>query len=208
MTANKRFKRLVRQRARRTRESYLSARSALLQARSREDEVNASNSGHLVELEIDGVEVAAEVGGQPYVDLREKGGNRRLPIFIGAPEAAAIRFALGGGASARPMTHDALQQMLVSLGGRLERIVIDLVVEASTFTAAVTIVLPDGTGRQLDWRPSDAVALAVRTQPRPTILVAAGVLDTPPRKLGAVYPLRCACVVSSAEPVLDEPATG
>lgn len=213
MTANKRFKRLVRQRARRTGESYVSARSALLHARSREDEVNASNRDHLVELEIDGVEVAAEVGGQPYVDLREKGGHRRLPIFIGAPEAAAIRFALGGGTSPRPMTHDALQQTLQALGGRVERIVIDLVVEASTFTADVTIALPDGTERHLDWRPSDAVALAVRTQPRPTILVSGAVLDTPPRKLGAVYTLRCACGAfvrfreNELTPVPDEPGS-
>ena len=193
MTANKRFKRLVRQRARRTGESYLSARSALLHARSNEDEVNASNGYDLVELEIDGVEVAAEVNFQPYVDLREKDGNRRLPIFIGAPEAAAIRFALGGGVSPRPMTHDALRQALQALGGRVKRIVIDLVIEASTFTADVTIVLPDGTERHLDWRPSDALALAVRAQPRPTILVFGAVLDTPPRKLGAAYTLRCAC---------------
>ena len=193
MTANKRFKRLVRQRARRTGESYLSARSALLRTRSRKDDVSASSSDELVELELDGVEVAAETDELPYLDLREKGGHRRLPIFIGAPEAAAIRFALGGVASPRPMTHDALQQALQALGGRVERIVIDLVVDASTYTADVTIALPDGTERHLDWRPSDALALAVRTEPRPTILVAGAVLDTPPRKLGAVYTLRCAC---------------
>ena len=155
--------------------------------------MRASSNDELVELELDGVEVAAEIDGLPYLDLREKGGTRRLPIFIGAPEASAIRFALGSGASARPMTHDALQQALQALGGRMERIVIDLVVDASTYTADVTIALPDGTERHLDWRPSDALALAVRTERRPTILVAGAVLDTPPRKLGAVYTLRCAC---------------
>lgn len=194
VTANKRLKRLVRERARRTGESYVSARRTLLQARSKEDGLMSKTDGApLVELVLEGVEVADDAGGLPYLDLREKHGSRRLPVFIGAPEAVAIRFALGGGTSARPMTHDALKQMLEALGGRLECIVISLVVEASTYTADVTVTLPDGGERHFDWRVSDAVALAVRSDPRPTMVVPNSILDAPPRTLGAVYTLICSC---------------
>lgn len=191
MTAGKRLKRLARERARRTGESYVSARRTLLRVRS-EDVVSSKQDDKLVEMVLDGVQVAADVEGQPYLDFREKEGDRLLPVCIGAPEAVSIRFAIEGGASARPMTHDALQQLVEALGGHLRRIVIGLVVDASTYTADVTIALLDGTERHFDWRVSDAVALAVRSDPRPTILVPEAVLTTPRPKLGGIY-LRCSC---------------
>lgn len=192
MTAGKRLKRLARERARRTGESYVSARRNLLRVRS-EDVVSSKQDDKLVEMVLDGVQVAADVAGQLYLDFREKEGGRQLPVYIGAPEAFSIRFAIEGGGSARPMTHDALQQLVEALGGHLRRIVIGLVVDASTYTADVTIALPDGTERHFDWRVSDAVALAVRCDPWPTILVPEAVLTTPRPKLGGIYSLRCSC---------------
>ena len=207
MTAGKRFKRLVRERARRTGESYVTARRALRP----EPEEAMTKEADLVVLEVAGVVMTNEPEKHPFLDLRERGGERRLSIFIGPAEAASIAFALGREALARPMTHDALKQTVDALGGRVVRIVIGHVPDRSTYTAAVTIDLPDGTERHFDWRPSDAVALAVRTEPRPNILVPSDLLDTPPPNLGGVYVLSCGCGASVSfrkselSPVDDRP---
>jgi bifunctional DNase/RNase len=183
VTAGKGFKRLVRARARRTGESYAAARRALLAKRSEDSMTTVEREEQLVEVTVDGVRRFDE---NTAVVLREADGGRQLPVFIGAPEAAAIAFALQGVATLRPMTHDALKQMVDALGARPLRVQIGFVPEAATFTADVTVALPDGTERHLDWRVSDAVALAVRTDPRPTVLVPAALLDMPHPKFAAV----------------------
>ena len=89
-------------------------------------------------------------------------GDRVLPIWIGPTEAAAIGIALEGQPRIRPMTHDFLANIIEALHADIERVVIDRV-EGSTFYATVTL---DQSGKSIDVdaRPSDSIALAVRTQ--------------------------------------------
>jgi len=98
----------------------------------------------------------------PVVVLREDGGERTLPIWIGAPEANAIAMELKGEKPARPMTHDLLKQLLLGLGGQLKRVTITQLRE-NTYLAELLV----HRGEQLfeiDARPSDSIALALRTQ--------------------------------------------
>lgn len=126
-----------------------------------------------------------------FVEFQEKGGDRRLQVLVGAPEAAAIAFALQGRTMPRPMTHDALKQVIDAVEGRVAQIVFGYVSDKSTFTADVVIALADGTKRHLDWRLSDAVAVAVRWDPPPTILVPASLLAGPGSVGAAGYRLPC-----------------
>lgn len=98
---------------------------------------------------------------QPIVLLREEDGNRYLPIFIGAPEATAIVYVLQGMQTPRPMTHDLTTTMLDELGAHITQVVISDV-QDGTFFADVTIETPTNS-LVLSARPSDAIALAVRS---------------------------------------------
>ncbi len=102
------------------------------------------------------------VGKQPIVLLKTKDGNRYLPIWIGQPEAAAILMKLQGASTPRPMTHDLLTEILNELDARITRITVTELRE-NTFYAQVTVQL-DGTEVEVDSRPSDAIALAVRAE--------------------------------------------
>ena len=101
------------------------------------------------------------VGKQPIVLLKTVDGNRFLPIWIGHPEAAAILMKLQGASTPRPMTHDLLRAMLEQLGGEVEKIVISDLKE-STFFAVIHVRNPERSAA-IDARPSDAIALALRT---------------------------------------------
>src|SRR3989442_8387164 len=98
---------------------------------------------------------------QPIVLLREREGERFLPIWIGPVEATAIAFALQGIVTQRPMTHDLLKNILETLTIRLDRIVITELREG-TFYATIEMSR-DGSDFSVSSRPSDAIALAVRT---------------------------------------------
>jgi bifunctional DNase/RNase len=100
------------------------------------------------------------VGKQPIVLLKTAEGNKFLPIWIGHPEAAAILMKLQGAATPRPMTHDLLTDMLEKLEARVIRIAVTELRE-NTFYAVVTVAV-DGSEIEIDSRPSDAIALAVR----------------------------------------------
>src|SRR5713226_7448659 len=102
------------------------------------------------------------VGKQPIVLLKTADGNRFLPIWIGHPEAAAILMKLQGAATPRPMTHDLLTDMLGQLDARVVRITVTELRE-NTFYASIT-VQQDGSEIEIDSRPSDAIALAVRAE--------------------------------------------
>ena len=102
------------------------------------------------------------VGKQPIVLLKTADGNRFLPIWIGHPEAAAILMKLQGAATPRPMTHDLLNDMLGQLDARVVRITVTELRE-NTFYASIT-VQQDGSEIEIDSRPSDAIALAVRAE--------------------------------------------
>jgi bifunctional DNase/RNase len=100
------------------------------------------------------------VGKQPIVLLKTSEGNKFLPIWIGHPEAAAILMKLQGASTPRPMTHDLVTDMLARLEARVVRIAVTELRE-NTFYAIVTVAV-DGSEIEIDSRPSDAIALAVR----------------------------------------------
>jgi len=101
------------------------------------------------------------VGKQPIVLLKTVEGNKFLPIWIGHPEAAAILIRLQGTQLPRPMTHDLLMSIIEQCDAELRRITVTELRE-STFYAQLTLI-KDGEEIAVDSRPSDALALAVRT---------------------------------------------
>ncbi|HXV95359.1 MAG TPA: bifunctional nuclease family protein [Gaiellaceae bacterium] len=101
------------------------------------------------------------VGKQPIVLLKTADGNKFLPIWIGHPEAAAILMKLQGAATPRPMTHDLFTDILAQLEARVVKIAVTELRE-NTFYALITVAI-DGTEIEIDSRPSDAIALAVRS---------------------------------------------
>jgi uncharacterized protein len=102
------------------------------------------------------------VGKQPIVLLKTAEGNKFLPIWIGHPEAAAILMKLQSQAPPRPMTHDLLSDMLEQLGASIVRITVTELRE-NTFYAQITLQ-QDGGEIEIDSRPSDAIALAIRAE--------------------------------------------
>jgi bifunctional DNase/RNase len=102
------------------------------------------------------------VGKQPIVLLKTAEGNKFLPIWIGHPEAAAILMKLQSQAPPRPMTHDLVTDMLEQLGAQVVRITVTELRE-NTFYAQITVQL-DGSEIEVDSRPSDAIALAIRAE--------------------------------------------
>ena len=107
--------------------------------------------------------VRVDVGSStPLLLLEELGGDRVLPIFIGAPEATAIAYALQGITTPRPMSHDLLGHVITALDGRLFAVEITSL-EDNTYFANLRI-LRDGAEIVVSSRPSDAVALALRVK--------------------------------------------
>ena len=100
------------------------------------------------------------VGKQPIVLLKTVDSNKFLPIWIGHPEAAAILMKLQGASTPRPMTHDLVTEMLSQLDAQVVRITVTELRE-NTFYAQIT-VQQDGSEIEIDSRPSDAIALAIR----------------------------------------------
>ena len=126
-----------------------------------------------IQVDIIGLSTSPSSGGAYALVLGEVGGNRRLPIIIGAFEAQAIALELEKIQPPRPMTHDLLRSLFDTLGADVTDVVIDDLREG-TFFAKIRYTF-DGEEATLDARPSDAVALAVRTDA--DLFVAAGVLD-------------------------------
>jgi bifunctional DNase/RNase len=102
------------------------------------------------------------VGKQPIVLLKTAEGNKFLPIWIGHPEAAAILMKLQSQAPPRPMTHDLMSELLEQLEAQVVRITVTELRE-NTFYAQIT-VQQDGREIEIDSRPSDAIALAIRAE--------------------------------------------
>jgi bifunctional DNase/RNase len=126
-----------------------------------------------IQVDIIGLSTSPSSGGAYALVLGEVSGKRRLPIIIGAFEAQAIALELEKIQPPRPMTHDLIRNLFDALGAEVTDIVIDDLREG-TFFAKVRYVYDDDEA-MLDARPSDAVALAVRTDA--PIYVAAAVLD-------------------------------
>jgi hypothetical protein len=100
------------------------------------------------------------VGKQPIVLLKAVNSNKFLPIWIGHPEAAAILMKLQGASTPRPMTHDLLNDVLGELDAACTRVAVTELRE-NTFYASITLSI-NGREFEIDSRPSDALALAVR----------------------------------------------
>ncbi len=112
-------------------------------------------------MEIAGLSSAPSMGGAYGLLLKESYGSRRLLIIIGVFEAHAINIALEGIEPPRPMTHDLLKNVIRDLGATVQEVFIDEVIE-STYYAKLILNVSDLTV-EVDARPSDAIALAVRT---------------------------------------------
>ena len=121
------------------------------------------------EVEVVGVRVEMPTN-QPLVLLRELEGDRYLPIWIGAVEASAIAFAQQGTETPRPLTHELMQRLVAALGDELREVRIDDV-DDGVFYAT----LPSSPAPTVEARPSDSIALALRSGSR--ILCAEDVLD-------------------------------
>ncbi len=126
----------------------------------------------MIEVTIDSVRVSL-MSQHRIVVLREENGERYLPIWIGPFEADAITIQLQGIEVTRPMTHDLLKQLIETMDGEVSYVVIsDL--QNDTFYAKIVLTV-HGDTIEVDSRPSDAVALAVRVEA--PIYVAEDVMD-------------------------------
>jgi uncharacterized protein len=127
-----------------------------------------------IQCEILGLSSSPSTGGAYAILLKELNGNRRLPIIIGAFEAQAIALEIEGIKPPRPLTHDLLKQIIDNLGAVIIEIVIDELRE-NTFFAKILLDVSSLTN-EIDARPSDAIALAVRAQA--PIFVSEAVMET------------------------------
>ena len=116
----------------------------------------------MIEVELSRIIIDEEKKEQVVV-LKEKGGDRFLPIVIGINEAAAIKMKLSGFVPPRPLTHDLMSAIITKLNATLERIVVDNLTEG-TFHAKLYFKKEDNKSIVIDARPSDGLALAVRNK--------------------------------------------
>ena len=130
----------------------------------------------LIEMTIKGLMVDP-ITNMPIVILKDKDGDRVLPIWVGIFEANAIALQIENIATPRPMTHDLLRNVITDLDGQVDRVVVcDL--KDNTFYAIIHLTVR-GERVAVDARPSDAIALALRT--RSPILVEETVIDNAKR---------------------------
>jgi bifunctional DNase/RNase len=115
----------------------------------------------MVEVKVQSIQVSLMTDHR-VVLLKEVDSERVLPIWIGTHEAEAIAIRMRGVQVARPMTHDLLGNMIAGLGGQVLRITVNALRD-DTFYALITVRL-DGHDVEIDSRPSDAIALAVRAE--------------------------------------------
>jgi bifunctional DNase/RNase len=121
------------------------------------------------EVEVVGVRVEMPTN-QPLVLLREVEGSRYLPIWIGAVEASAIAYAQQGTVTPRPLTHELMRDVILALGDELEEVrIVD--VRDGVFYASLVFA----SGAEVEARPSDSIALALRAGAR--MLCTEDVLD-------------------------------
>ncbi len=126
----------------------------------------------LIEMTIKGLMVDP-ITNMPIVILKDKDGDRVLPIWVGIFEANAIALQIENIVTPRPMTHDLLRNIITDMEGRVDRVVVSDLKE-NTFYAIVHLTVR-GERIAVDARPSDAIALALRT--RAPILVEEAVIE-------------------------------
>jgi bifunctional DNase/RNase len=125
-----------------------------------------------IEMTIKGLMVDP-ITNMPIIILRDKAGDRVLPIWVGIFEANAIALQMENIATPRPMTHDLLRNIIEDLKGTVEKVVVSELRD-STFYALIYVATPNDA-LAIDARPSDAIALALRT--RAPIFVEESVID-------------------------------
>ncbi len=114
----------------------------------------------MVEMELNKI-VIDEKRHDQLIVLKEKNGNRLLPIVIGLAEASSIKLKISGLPSPRPLTHDLLHTTISNLDATIEKIVIDKL-EDDVFHAKMVLKTKSEEIKIIDCRPSDSIALAVR----------------------------------------------
>jgi bifunctional DNase/RNase len=114
----------------------------------------------MLEMELNKI-VIDEKRHDQLIVLKEKGGERVLPIVIGLAEASAIKLKISGFNPPRPLTHDLLYTAIENLEASIEKIIIDKL-EENTFHAKIILKTSSGASKAIDARPSDSIALAVR----------------------------------------------
>ena len=119
-----------------------------------------SETNGLVQMEVSKIRID-ERRGEQVVVLKERGGNRFLPIIIGISEVTAIKMKISGIQPPRPLTHDLLRETITQLDAKLQRIVITKL-EFNTFFAKLILQTKAGELREVDARPSDSIAIALR----------------------------------------------
>ncbi|MDE0935125.1 MAG: bifunctional nuclease family protein [Mariniblastus sp.] len=119
--------------------------------------------------------IISEINENQIVFLREVDGSREFPILIGIFEATSIDRRVKNISRPRPLTHDLIVEVVDSLGGELDSVVINELRDATYF--ANLRIKRDGEIIEIDTRPSDAIAIAVTCSPRLPIYVAESVLD-------------------------------
>ena len=112
--------------------------------------------------------------GEQVIVLKERGGTRVLPIIIGISEVTAIKMKISGIQPPRPLTHDLLRSTITQLGATLLRVVINKL-EFNTFFAKLILKTKEGALEEIDARPSDSIAVALRSDAQ--IFVADEVLN-------------------------------
>lgn len=113
----------------------------------------------LVEMTIDSIRVHTR-SGQHVVILKQKSAERYLPIWIGIFEAQAIAMRITGATPERPITHDLLANILGAVDASIERIIVTALDDEIFYARILATV--DGRSMEIDSRPSDAIAVAVR----------------------------------------------
>lgn len=116
----------------------------------------------MIEMELNKI-IIDEKNTDQVIVLKEKNGSRILPIIIGLLEASSIKMKLSGLTPPRPLTHDLLYSIIEGLSARVEKVVVDKL-ENSTFHAKLFIRSENGDSRVIDARPSDSIALSVRSK--------------------------------------------
>jgi len=115
----------------------------------------------IVEMELSKIRIDENRGEQVIV-LKEKDGSRILPIVIGIMEVTAIKMKISGVNPPRPMTHDLFYNAITQLGAKIDKIIINKV-ENNTFFAKL-IISADSRTLEIDARPSDSIAIAIRAK--------------------------------------------
>lgn len=126
------------------------------------ENVSENASGRLWDVEIRGL-ILDPVSNSPIVVLKKPGESLFLPIWIGVFEANAIALRLEGVQTPRPMTHDLLRSLIEALGGQVTAVEVNSLIE-NTFHATIQLRTAAGQAVQVDARPSDAIALALRCE--------------------------------------------